>query len=102
MMIEPRLSVSQLAERWGCSRQHVYNQVRHGALRSIRIGSLLRFRPEDIAEYENRECPDQEALSQPSPSPSAAVAAGMSSGGKTGARTGFHAAQRMQAKRAAS
>ena len=56
MDIEPRLSVAQLAELWGCSRQHVYSLIEQGHLRAVRIGSLIRLRPDDVREYETRQC----------------------------------------------
>jgi len=87
-MIEPRLSVSQLARAWGVSRQHVYILVNAGKLRAIRIGTLLRFRPEDVIEYEERECRDRKPISRPTLS-GAETGASMSSGGKTGARIGY-------------
>ncbi len=45
-------SVATLAERWGCSRRHVSNLIRKGALQSFRVGALLRVRPEEVERYE--------------------------------------------------
>jgi excisionase family DNA binding protein len=56
MEIVMRLSASQLAELWGCSRQHIYALARTGKLRCIRVGDLYRFRPEDVSEYEAAAC----------------------------------------------
>lgn len=96
--MERRLSVAQLAQAWGCSRQHVYNLIEEGKLRSVRIGSLIRIRPEDAREY---ECRDQEQTARPSPSPRE-TAVTTFSGGKTAAHSGYHAALRLKQKRAAS
>lgn len=41
-----------LAERWECSERHIYNLVREGKLRSFRAGTLIRFNPDDVLEYE--------------------------------------------------
>lgn len=101
MNIEPRLSVRQLAEAWGVSRQHVYSIVQDGRLRCVKIGALIRFRPEDIKAYEASQCQDQNPIDQPILSPSAAIS-GASNGGKTAAHAGYHAALRTRAKRAAS
>jgi excisionase family DNA binding protein len=64
-----RLSVAQLAEMWGCSKNHVYNVVNRGELPCIRVGTLLRFRREDVEAYENR---DREPV-LPAPKPEVAV-----------------------------
>jgi excisionase family DNA binding protein len=58
--MEPRLSVQELSEIWGVSRQHVYNLLEDEKepLPSIRVGKAIRFRPCDIIEYEEtRRCP---------------------------------------------
>ena len=101
MQIEPRLSVAQLAKTWGVSRQHVYNLIDGGDLHAIRIGSLIRIRPEDVEEYENRQCLVQNQSAQLTRSPNAATIT-TSNGGRTGALTGFRAGQRIRASRAAS
>jgi excisionase family DNA binding protein len=99
--VDKRLSVSLLAEQWGCSKQHVYNLIERGELSYLRIGNLIRFRPEDIAEYEDRQChaPMPSNLNTAS---LASTVASMSSGGKMGAHTAFLAGQRSQRKRVAS
>lgn len=89
----PRLSVAQLATLWGCSRQHVYNLLDAGKLNCIRIGDLIRFRREDIEEYE-RTCQP----AQPTPLPSVAPAT-TSRGGKAADRNGYRAALLLRAKR---
>lgn len=60
--MERRLSVTQVAAFWNCSRKHVYNLVERGALPAIRIGDLIRFRAEDIEAYENREKPKEAVM----------------------------------------
>jgi excisionase family DNA binding protein len=96
--LQPRLSVAQLARAWGVSRQQIYNLVDRGELRSIRVGSLLRFRPKDVRDY---ECRDQNPINPPIPLPDEAPI-GTSSGGKLATNSGYHAALRMKQRRAAS
>ena len=44
---------SDVADRWQCSERHVRNLAREGQLRHFRAGGkLLRFRIEDVEEYE--------------------------------------------------
>jgi excisionase family DNA binding protein len=47
-----RLTLDDVAARWGVSPRTVQRLVRRGALRCLRIGRQMRFRPEDIAAYE--------------------------------------------------
>ena len=62
------MSVAQVAGLWGCSRQLVYNLVARNELAVIRVGSLLRFRKEDIRAYEEaRATPAQPSLVDPPP-----------------------------------
>ena len=51
-MTDRPFSIATLAERWGCSRRHVSNLIRKGALQSFRVGNLLRVRPEEVERYE--------------------------------------------------
>ena len=101
-MIEPRLSVKQLAATWGCSRQHIYTLVDSGRLGCFRLGGMLRFRPEDVQAYE-AACRAQNQTGRPTPSPSAATpeAPTTFNGGKAPEHAGYHAALRTRAKRAA-
>jgi len=47
------LTPQQLADRWQCSESHVRNMVRRGELPAMRLGGkLLRFRLEDVEEFE--------------------------------------------------
>ena len=96
MHIEPRFSVAQLAEVWGCSRQHVYALINKGELKVVRIGTLLRIRAEDVKAY---ECRDQEPSAQPIPSRAEAVGTTFSSK-RTGAMSGYEAALRWKRKHA--
>lgn len=55
MTAEPHaLSVLQLAHRWQCSRQHIYNLIRRGDLPALRLGTLVRIRRADMDAYEAR------------------------------------------------
>lgn len=47
------LTVPQVAERWSCSRQHVYNQLARGGLPSVTLGRSRRIRVTDVVAYEN-------------------------------------------------
>jgi excisionase family DNA binding protein len=55
-MTAVRMSVAQVAARWSCSRQHIYNMVNRGELPAFRIGTLTRLREEDVIEHEDRQC----------------------------------------------
>ncbi len=68
-----RVSVSQLAKWWGCSPTHVYNLAASGKLQAVYVGSLIRFRREDIEAYERRgqERPTPALAAPPSPPPPA-------------------------------
>jgi excisionase family DNA binding protein len=48
-------SAAQLAREWGCSVRHVYDLCSRRELGHIRIGGLIRIRPEDKATYEARQ-----------------------------------------------
>jgi excisionase family DNA binding protein len=55
-LAQVRMSVAQVAARWGWSRQHIYNMVNRGELPAFRIGTLTRLREEDVIEHEDRQC----------------------------------------------
>lgn len=40
------LTATELAERWGVSRAHVYNLMKRG-LPSVKVGRCRRFRPSE-------------------------------------------------------
>jgi excisionase family DNA binding protein len=44
------LTAAQLAERWSCSRQHIYRMMKQG-LPSLRLGGSRRFRWSDAEEF---------------------------------------------------
>lgn len=46
--------VEQVARLWGCSSHHVRALINRGELKAMRIGRLIRIRPEWVKEYE--EC----------------------------------------------
>ena len=50
------LTVKQLAKRWEVSESYIYNRLSAGTfvIRSFRIGRLVRFRIEDVEEFERR------------------------------------------------
>jgi excisionase family DNA binding protein len=39
MTAETLYPVAEVAEMWRCSREHVYEQIRRGRLRSVQIGT---------------------------------------------------------------
>lgn len=41
-----------LADRWGCSTQHIRNMCHRGDLRSFRAGRLIRIPADAVEEYE--------------------------------------------------
>lgn len=45
-------TVTELAERWKCSDQHIYNLVKSGALRCIRLGKLIRIPAQAVEKFE--------------------------------------------------
>lgn len=65
-MAEPAryYTINTLAEVWGVSPRTVRKLVNSGELPHIKIGSLIRIRPDQVAEYEQskteKQCQDQE------------------------------------------
>lgn len=50
------LTVADLAERWRVSASKVYQMLRRNqGPQPIRIGRHMRFRQDDVAEYESRQ-----------------------------------------------
>ena len=48
------VTIAELAEYWGVSRQQLYNRIESGALEAIQLGSrLVRVRTTAALEYEN-------------------------------------------------
>jgi excisionase family DNA binding protein len=46
--LTPLLTVPQVAEILGVTRATIYVYVENGTLRAVRIGGVLRFRPDDV------------------------------------------------------
>jgi len=44
------MTTKQVGELLGCSPKHV-GRLRADGLKSIRLGQLVRYRPEDVDEY---------------------------------------------------
>lgn len=65
-MAEPAkyYTIQTLAELWGVSPKTVRRLVNSGELPHIRIGTLIRIRPDQVDEYERnkteKQCQDQE------------------------------------------
>ena len=53
-MIEPALTVPQVAKHWGIAKNTVYKLVEDGKLTHIRFGRTIRIRPEHMREYEEQ------------------------------------------------
>ena len=49
---EPRLSVKQLADRWGLTEGAIRKMLHERRVESIRIGGRVRFDPDYIRTYE--------------------------------------------------
>ncbi len=49
---ESMLKPSQLAERLGCSKTHILNMIKAGALRPLRLGpKTFRFTESEVARF---------------------------------------------------
>lgn len=48
-------TVDELAGDLNVSRWMIYRLVRSGELRAVRVGERLRFRPEDVERYLERD-----------------------------------------------
>jgi excisionase family DNA binding protein len=46
------LTVREAAQRLGCSERSLYDLVRHGRIGHYRVGRSIRFRPDDLADYQ--------------------------------------------------
>jgi excisionase family DNA binding protein len=55
---EPLLTVDELRVLLRVSRSTLYELVRSGELRPIRVGERLRFEPDAVREYLDRERED--------------------------------------------
>ena len=47
------LTPNELVARWNCSKSYIYLLSSSGKLRKVKIGHLIRFRVEDVEEFEN-------------------------------------------------
>ena len=47
-------TIAQLAQRWQCPPDAIYDMVRRGDIKSFRVGKAIRFTAEAVAEYEKR------------------------------------------------
>lgn len=50
-LYERHLTVSDAARYMNCSRWTVYRLIQDGALKPLKVGSRLRFRPSDLDAY---------------------------------------------------
>jgi len=49
-------TVPEVAERWQCSREFVYEQIRRGRLQAFRLGKkLIRIPPEEVDRWESAQ-----------------------------------------------
>ena len=71
MIVDRPFSPKQLAERWGCTTQHVHKLIRKEKLGSFRIGEkLLRIPAEEVRRWEALQQPtssDSSTDGEPSP-----------------------------------
>lgn len=88
------MTVHQVAARWACSDRHVYDLVSEGRLGHIRVGSLIRIRPADLAAYEESQwhAPVSPAQTTASCSEGGATT---SDGGRTAGIDGFQRGRAM-------
>ncbi len=76
-------SCKSLAALWDVNPRTVWSLVNDGKLDCVRIGGVIRIRPQDIEKYEQRDrvCPDRSLSNQSPPlSESREVSNGMSGG----------------------
>jgi excisionase family DNA binding protein len=52
--MEPLLSIAQAAGFLGVSRWQIYRLIERGELPAVRVGGRLRFVPEELREYLER------------------------------------------------
>ena len=50
-VMEPLMTADEVAAALGVHRKFVYARVHSGALRGYKLGSKLRFRPEDVRAF---------------------------------------------------
>ena len=100
MDIEKRFTVKQVAALWGCSGQHIYRLLSRRELGHIRVGGAIRFRPEDLIDFEKGSICRASSENPTIVLRPAAVASGISSGGtaKSENQNAFLATQEAAAK----
>jgi excisionase family DNA binding protein len=49
--LQPYMTVQEAAEYMNCSRWTVYRLIQAGALKPLKVGTRLRFRPTDLDAY---------------------------------------------------
>ncbi len=54
-MAEKMLTVSQVADRLGFSLNTIYTLVASGGIEHVRIGSKIRFTPEQLEQFIERQ-----------------------------------------------
>ena len=54
MQLRDIYTIAQLAQRWQCAPDAIYDMVRRGDIKSFRVGTAIRFTAEAVAEYEKR------------------------------------------------
>jgi excisionase family DNA binding protein len=52
------LTVPELASRWQVAERTILRLIKRGALRHVRIGRQIRFRPDEVLEFEKRSAPN--------------------------------------------
>ena len=55
-------SPETLAERWGCSANHIRGLIRDGQLRAFRVGTLYRIPADVVDRYEQCDCESTENI----------------------------------------
>jgi excisionase family DNA binding protein len=47
------LTTKEVATRWSVSEKTVYRLRQSGKLKCLKVGTSIRFRPQDVEEFEN-------------------------------------------------
>ena len=66
-VVDPLLTPQDVAVRLGCSERTVYKLLREGAIRSHRIGTRWKVKPEDLRTYLESTVHAPVPQAQPSP-----------------------------------
>ena len=54
MQLRDIYTIDQLAQRWQCSPDAIYDMVRRGDIKSFRVGTEIRFTAAAVADHEKR------------------------------------------------